>query len=255
VRTRVCMCMCLQEQHDLLCVLLMIRLNAEHRTLMVARRVPCLDDYLDRVNLLLWPRFKVSVWVGGGGSARGGGCHEVGAGILGGWGGGTGTRDPSNQSHWEHVYTWTGSTCCCGHDSRYVCWWGGSREGARGGGKGVEVQQGFCIGKPKVGLYEHLVNLLLWFWGFVEMGVGVGSRRAAHGPTQLGMDDYLDRVNLLLWPRFKVCGGRGGQQWVGQEVGFFMRLGWGGGGEGPAHGTPATNPTRDDSQPPGTGLQ
>lgn len=102
--------MCLQEQHDLLCVLLMIRLNAEHRTLMVARRVPCLDD-------------------------------------------------------------------------------------------------------------------------------------------------YLDRVNLLLWPRFKVCGGRGGQQWVGQEVGFFMRLGWGGGGEGPAHGTPATNPTRDDSQPPGTGLQ
>lgn len=49
----------LQEQHDLLCVLLMIRLNAEHRALMVARRVPCLDDYLDRVNLLLWPRFKV----------------------------------------------------------------------------------------------------------------------------------------------------------------------------------------------------
>lgn len=26
---------------------------------MVKRRVPCLDDYLDRVNLLLWPRFKV----------------------------------------------------------------------------------------------------------------------------------------------------------------------------------------------------
>lgn len=26
---------------------------------MVQRRVPCLDDYLDRVNLLLWPRFKV----------------------------------------------------------------------------------------------------------------------------------------------------------------------------------------------------
>jgi hypothetical protein len=52
-------CCVLQEQHDLLCVLLMIRLNAEHRALMVARRVPCLDDYLDRVNLLLWPRFKV----------------------------------------------------------------------------------------------------------------------------------------------------------------------------------------------------
>lgn len=61
-----CCCVCtatcfvLQEQHDLLCVLLMIRLNAEHRALMVQRRVPCLDDYLDRVNLLLWPRFKVS---------------------------------------------------------------------------------------------------------------------------------------------------------------------------------------------------
>jgi len=42
-----------------LCILLMIRLNAEHRALMAKRRVPCLDDYLDRINLLLWPRFKV----------------------------------------------------------------------------------------------------------------------------------------------------------------------------------------------------
>lgn len=49
----------MQNQQDVLCVLLMIRLNAEHRALMVKRRVPCLDDYLDRVNLLLWPRFKV----------------------------------------------------------------------------------------------------------------------------------------------------------------------------------------------------
>jgi hypothetical protein len=40
-------------------ILLMIRVNAEHRRLMTKRRVPCLDDYLDRVNLLLWPRFKV----------------------------------------------------------------------------------------------------------------------------------------------------------------------------------------------------
>lgn len=37
----------------------MIRLNSEHRSLMSRRRVPCLDDYLDRINLLLWPRFKV----------------------------------------------------------------------------------------------------------------------------------------------------------------------------------------------------
>jgi hypothetical protein len=42
-----------------LCVLLMIRLNSEHRSLMARRRVPCLDDYLDRLNLALWPRFKV----------------------------------------------------------------------------------------------------------------------------------------------------------------------------------------------------
>lgn len=48
-----------QEQWDVVGVLLMIRLNAEHRRLMSKRRVPCLDDYLDRVNLLLWPRFKV----------------------------------------------------------------------------------------------------------------------------------------------------------------------------------------------------
>jgi hypothetical protein len=48
-------------------VLLMIRINAEHRRLMSKRRVPCLDDYLDRVNLLLWPRFKVS---GGRGGSR-----------------------------------------------------------------------------------------------------------------------------------------------------------------------------------------
>uniref|UniRef100_A0A383VE33 Uncharacterized protein n=1 Tax=Tetradesmus obliquus TaxID=3088 RepID=A0A383VE33_TETOB len=49
----------LQNQHDVLCVLLMIRLNSEHRSLMARRRVPCLDDYLDRLNLALWPRFKV----------------------------------------------------------------------------------------------------------------------------------------------------------------------------------------------------
>jgi hypothetical protein len=49
----------LQVQWDAVGVLLMIRINAEHRRLMSRRRVPCLDDYLDRVNLLLWPRFKV----------------------------------------------------------------------------------------------------------------------------------------------------------------------------------------------------
>ena len=49
----------LQQQHDPIAVLLMTRLNAELRRLMARRRVPVLDDHLDRVSLLLWPRFKV----------------------------------------------------------------------------------------------------------------------------------------------------------------------------------------------------
>ena len=40
-------------------LLLMIRINYQHRLLMNKRRIPALDDYLDRVNLQLWPRFKV----------------------------------------------------------------------------------------------------------------------------------------------------------------------------------------------------
>ena len=40
-------------------LLLMIRMNYHHQLIMNRRRIPCLDDYLDRVNLLLWPRFKV----------------------------------------------------------------------------------------------------------------------------------------------------------------------------------------------------
>ena len=40
-------------------LLLMIRMNYHHQLIMNKRRIPCLDDYLDRVNLLLWPRFKV----------------------------------------------------------------------------------------------------------------------------------------------------------------------------------------------------
>ena len=39
-------------------LLLMIRMNYHHQLIMNKRRIPCLDDYLDRVNLLLWPRFK-----------------------------------------------------------------------------------------------------------------------------------------------------------------------------------------------------
>lgn len=51
----------LQSVHDVLTVLLMVRLNAQLRALMAARRLPCLDDYYDRVSLLLWPRAKVRV--------------------------------------------------------------------------------------------------------------------------------------------------------------------------------------------------
>lgn len=49
----------LQETFDLVGLLLMIRVNYHHQLLMAKRRIPCLDDYLDRINLLLWPRFKV----------------------------------------------------------------------------------------------------------------------------------------------------------------------------------------------------
>lgn len=42
-------------------LLLMIRINYQHRLIMSNRRIPCLDGYLDRVNLALWPRFKVSM--------------------------------------------------------------------------------------------------------------------------------------------------------------------------------------------------
>jgi vacuolar protein sorting-associated protein 52 len=45
--------------YDMVGLLLMIRINYQHRLLMNKRRIPCLDDYLDRVNLQLWPRFKV----------------------------------------------------------------------------------------------------------------------------------------------------------------------------------------------------
>ena len=51
---------CLQETWDILCLLLMIRINYHHQLIMNRRRIPCLDDYLDRINLALWPRFKAS---------------------------------------------------------------------------------------------------------------------------------------------------------------------------------------------------
>lgn len=52
-----------QDHWDLVGVLLMLRVNAEHRRLVAKTRVPALEEYLDRVNALLWPRFKVG-WGG-----------------------------------------------------------------------------------------------------------------------------------------------------------------------------------------------
>ena len=55
---------CMQETWDIVCVLLMIRITHHHQLVMNKRRIPCLDDYFDRVNLMLWPRFKVPVLLG-----------------------------------------------------------------------------------------------------------------------------------------------------------------------------------------------
>ena len=43
---------------DLVCVILMLRVNHEHQLIMARRQAPCLDAYLERVNAALWPRFK-----------------------------------------------------------------------------------------------------------------------------------------------------------------------------------------------------
>ena len=44
--------------YDAIGLLLMICVNHKHRIVMQRRRVPGLDQHLDAVNLLLWPRFK-----------------------------------------------------------------------------------------------------------------------------------------------------------------------------------------------------
>eukprot|EP00246_Nothoceros_aenigmaticus_P001290 TRINITY_DN11795_c0_g1_i1.p1 TRINITY_DN11795_c0_g1~~TRINITY_DN11795_c0_g1_i1.p1 ORF type:complete len:481 (-),score=95.18 TRINITY_DN11795_c0_g1_i1:38-1480(-) len=45
--------------YDAVGLMLMIRLTYQHQLIMSRRRVPCLDSYLDKANLNLWPRFKV----------------------------------------------------------------------------------------------------------------------------------------------------------------------------------------------------
>ncbi|XP_027148999.1 vacuolar protein sorting-associated protein 52 A-like [Coffea eugenioides] len=39
--------------------MLMIRIIHQHQLIMSRRRIPCLDSYLDKVNIALWPRFKM----------------------------------------------------------------------------------------------------------------------------------------------------------------------------------------------------
>ena len=43
----------------------MIRINRENTLAMSRKRNPALDGYLDRINLLLWPRLKVGCGEGG----------------------------------------------------------------------------------------------------------------------------------------------------------------------------------------------
>ncbi|KAK9110854.1 hypothetical protein Sjap_018914 [Stephania japonica] len=44
---------------DAIGIMLMIRIIYQHQLIMSRRRIPCLDSYLDKVNISLWPRFKM----------------------------------------------------------------------------------------------------------------------------------------------------------------------------------------------------
>ncbi|KAM7250293.1 hypothetical protein ACFE04_022176 [Oxalis oulophora] len=45
--------------YDAIGLMLMIRLTHEHQIIMTRVGIPCLDSYLDKVNISLWPRFKM----------------------------------------------------------------------------------------------------------------------------------------------------------------------------------------------------
>jgi len=47
------------RDHDVVGVVLLILLAATHRRWLAGRGSDCLGHYFDRLNLLLWPRFKV----------------------------------------------------------------------------------------------------------------------------------------------------------------------------------------------------
>ncbi|KAL7238032.1 hypothetical protein ACSBR2_004182 [Camellia fascicularis] len=44
---------------DAIGLMLMIRIIHQHQIIMSRRRIPCLDSYLDKINIALWPRFKM----------------------------------------------------------------------------------------------------------------------------------------------------------------------------------------------------
>ncbi|XP_018831105.2 vacuolar protein sorting-associated protein 52 A-like isoform X2 [Juglans regia] len=49
----------LSNCYDAIGLMLMIRITHQHQLIMSRRRIPCLDLYLDKVNISLWPRFKM----------------------------------------------------------------------------------------------------------------------------------------------------------------------------------------------------
>ncbi|KAG6541032.1 hypothetical protein Mapa_017605 [Marchantia paleacea] len=49
----------LPNSFDAIGLMLMVRLTYHHQLVMSRRRVPCLDSYFDKLNLLIWPRFKL----------------------------------------------------------------------------------------------------------------------------------------------------------------------------------------------------
>lgn len=47
-----------ENSYDAVGILLCIRVNLQHQLIMQKRRIPCLDYFLNAINLLLWPRFQ-----------------------------------------------------------------------------------------------------------------------------------------------------------------------------------------------------
>lgn len=48
----------IDQTHDAISILICIRLNTQNIRLLQARRIPCLENFLNLVNIMLWPRFQ-----------------------------------------------------------------------------------------------------------------------------------------------------------------------------------------------------